>query len=418
MAETVDVVVIGAGQAGLAVSYHLKQLRIRHVVLERGMIGESWRSQRWDSFFLNTPSWSNKLPGLEFDEAEPDAFGSRDEVVTYLERYADAFDLPVRQRTPVSSLERLPTGLYEVSTDGGSIRAKAVVLATGSMSRPRVPDMTDRLPKDILSISAGAYRNPDALPAGAVLVVGSGQSGCQIAEDLLAAGRKVFLCASRVGRIPRVYRGRDTLAWWRDMGFLDVKVEDLEDPAVRFAPQPQVSGTNGGHTVSLQSLARDGATLLGRVDDVRGDRIILRRNLLDCIAFADDKSRSFKAMIDEWIDRHGIEAEAPGADPGEPPLPDLEGSDQIDALELHDAGVSSVIWCTGFDADWSWVRVAVFDEGGRPRHQAGVTDSPGLYFIGHPWLSRRSSGILFGVGGDAARIVDRIRRDVSLAEAH
>jgi putative flavoprotein involved in K+ transport len=411
MENTYEVVVIGAGQAGLAVSYLLGEHRIRHVVLERGAIGESWQSQRWDSFCLNTPNWANGLPGLEFDDGTPDAFGHRDEVVGYLERYARTFDLPVRQHTAVTGLDTLPTGSYAVHTETGTLQAGAVVLANGSMSRPRVPGIASDLPDDILSIPAGDYRNADALPAGSVLVIGSGQSGCQIAEDLLAAGRRVFLCASRVGRVPRRYRGRDTMSWWRDMGFMDVAVEDLEDPAARFAPQPQVSGTHGGHTVSLQSLARDGATLLGRATEVRGSRITLGRNLLDCIAFGDEKSASFKAGIDEWITSQGLDVEPPGEDPGEPPLPELGGSDGLAELDLRDAGAGCVIWCTGFDADWSWVHVDVFDDAGRPRHQGGVTESPGLYFIGHPWLSKRSSGILWGVGDDAARIVEHIRRE-------
>jgi putative flavoprotein involved in K+ transport len=417
MDDTVEVVVIGAGQAGLAVSYFLTASQVHHVVLERGTVGESWRSQRWDSFCLNTPNWSNSLPGLEFNEEVPEAFGHRDELVSYFERYVRTFDLPVQQHTGVTCLERLSSDLYEVSTDTGSIRAKAVVLATGSMSRPRVPDVAGRLPSDIRSISAGDYRNANALPAGAVVVVGSGQSGCQIAEDLREEGRRVFLCASRVGRVPRVYRGRDILTWWRDMGFLDVKVEELEDPSTRFAAQPQVSGTKGGHTVSLQSLARDGVTLLGRAVDVRESRLTLGGNLLDCIAFADEKSHSFKVAIDEWIERQGIDAEPSSADPGEPELPNLKGSDRLRELELRDAAVSCVIWCTGFDADWSWVQVGVFDDQGRPRHEGGITETRGLYFIGHPWLFKRSSGILFGVTDDAARIVEHIRRDVLQTEA-
>lgn len=418
MDDAYEVVVIGAGQAGLAVSYLLAESRVRHVVLERGEIGDSWRSQRWDSFCLNTPNWANGLPGLEFDVEAPDAFGHRDEVVSYLQRYARTFDLPVRQQTAVTGLDRLPTGPYAVRTETSTFRATAVVLATGSMSRPRVPGIASGLPDDILSISAGEYRNADALPAGAVLVVGSGQSGCQIAEDLLAARRSVSLCASRVGRVPRTYRGRDIMSWWRDMGFMDTKLEELEDPAVQFAAQPQVSGTHGGHTVSLQSLVRDGATLLGRASEVRGDRITLGGDLLDCIAFGDEKSASFKAGIDEWIDSQGLDVEPPGEDPGEPPLPDLGGADGLAELDLRDAGVGCVIWCTGFDADWSWVHVDVFDEGGRPRHERGVTESRGLYFVGHPWLSKRSSGILWGVGDDAARIVQHIERDVLRPEAH
>jgi putative flavoprotein involved in K+ transport len=419
MNESTDVAVVGAGQAGLAVSYHLCRAGVPHVVLERGEAGETWRSQRWDSFHLNTPNWANGLPGMEFDEAAPDGFTHREDVVSYLQRYVEEFDLPVRPGTEVTSLDRLPSGEYELRTATGAVRAPAVVLATGAMTRPRIPAMASGLPDDVVSLSAGTYRNAAELPPGGVLVVGSGQSGCQIAEDLLAAGRQVFVCASRVGRLPRVYRGRDTLAWLCDMGFFDVGLEELEDPAERFAAQPQVSGTNGGHTVSLQSLARDGATLLGRVEDVSGARLTLRRNLRESIAFADGKSRDTKAAIDEWIEREALDAEPAAPDPGEPPLPDLGGSDRLDALDLREAGIGTVIWCTGFDADWSWVNVDVFDERGRPLHEAGVSDSPGLYFVGHPWLSKRSSGILLGVSDDAARIARHIQRGagpVSAAE--
>lgn len=403
-----SVVVVGAGQAGLGVSYLLQQRGIQHVVLERGEVGESWRSQRWDSFHLNTPNWANDLPGLAFDADRPDAFAHRDGLLSYFERYVRSFDLPVRPHTPVHRVERLPNGHYSVECAGERIGARAVVLASGGMSRPRVPNMARGLPSTIASLSAAEYRNPRALPDGAVVVVGSGQSGCQIAEDLLAAGRRVFLCASRVGRVPRVYRGRDILAWWREMGFLDVGLEQLEDPAIQFAPQPQVSGTDGGHTVSLQSLARDGATLLGRVAGIDESGFTLAADLRSTIAFADDKARSFKAAIDTWIDRQGIAVEPPEPDPGEPPLPDLQGSDRLDRLDLVRAGVCCVIWCTGFDADWSWVKPDVFDGHGRPRHRHGITDSPGLYFLGLPWLASRKSGILYGIAEDAARVVSDI----------
>lgn len=412
MDDSVDVAVIGAGQAGLAVSRLLGKAGVHHVILERGAVGESWRSQRWDSFCLNTPNWCNGLPDLEFDEDDRDGFGHRDQLVAYFERYVRRFDLPVEPNTPVSGVSSGPSGMYEVRTSRGTVRARAVVLASGSMSRPRIPALATRLPKGILSISAAEFRNAGVLPAGAVVVVGGGQSGSQIAEDLLAAGRTVYLCASRVGRVPRVYRGRDFVCWWRDMGFLDVAVNEMEDPAARLAAQPQVSGTNGGHTVSLQSLARDGATLLGRLTDVRGGSIVLAGDLLESIAFGDEKCRAFKAAMDEWIDGQGIDAGPASADPGEPPLPDLCGSDERRELDLRDAGVTSIIWCTGYGADWSWVDADVFDPDGLPLHQGGVTASRGLYFIGHPWLSKRSSGILFGVKDDAARIVAHILQDV------
>lgn len=416
MDDIMDVVVVGAGQAGLAVSYLLTRSGVRHVVLERGEIGESWRSQRWDSFSLNTPNWGNGLPGSEFHPEAADAFSHRDQLVSFFERYARSFDLPVRQHTAVTALERLSTGGYALKIEGDTLRTRAVVLAAGGMSRPRMPDMAQRLSGEIVTMAAGTYRNAEALPDGAVVVVGSGQSGCQIAEDLLAAGRRVYVCASRVGRVPRVYRGRDIMAWMRDMDFLEVRVDELKDPSMQYAAQPQVSGTNGGHTVSLQSLARDGATLLGRVLDIDGSILKLGGDLRECIVFADDKSKAFRVAIDTFINREGIQAKTPEPDPGEPALPDLKGSDRLDTLDLRSADVGSVIWCTGFDADWSWVKVDVFDERGRPRHRAGITESHGLYFIGLPWLAKRKSGILYGVSEDAVRTVEHIERHVLVPE--
>lgn len=344
--DVVDTVVVGAGQAGLAVSGLLSERGITHVVLERGRVGESWRSQRWDSFTLNTPNWSNRLPGADMAGETPDRFPHRDDLVAFLEHYASARDLPIREHTEVRSVER-SNGEFLVDTSSGRIRASNVVACSGSMSTPRVPAMAADLDERIDSISAGTYRNADALAPGAVVVVGCGQSGCQIVEDLLAAGRTVHLCVSKVGRIPRRYRGRDILVWWRDMGFLDVAVQDLQNPAIQYAAQPQVSGTGGGHTISLQSLARDGASLLGRVERIEGHLWHLQPNLDECVQFADDRCAEFKAAIDTYIDaNHHI-----------------------------DAGVSTV---------------------------------EGLYFVGFPWLSTRKSGILFGVTEDAERIVDRI----------
>lgn len=418
MGDTKDVVVIGAGQAGLAASYLLSKAGVDHIVLERGEIGESWRSQRWDSFCLNTPNWSNNMPGMDFYPEEGDAFAHRDQVVAFFERYVNEFDLPIKPLASVTSLDALSNGDgYVLRVGDEELRARSVVLASGGLSRPRIPAMSNDFPSDITVLTAGSYRNPDALPAGAVVVIGSGQSGCQIAEDLLEAGRRVYLCASRVARTPRVYRGHDTLIWMRDLGRLDIKLDELQDPRMEFATQPQVSGTDGGHTVSLQSLARDGATLLGRALGVEGHVLKLGGELQECIDFADEKSDELKSAIDEFIEHNSIDAPPSEIDPGEPELPDLNGSDQLESLDMRKAGVSTIIWCTGYDADWSWVKVDVFNEDGHPKHLAGITDSPGLYFLGLPWLSKRKSGILHGIGEDATRIVDHIEHNI-LSENH
>jgi len=411
-----DVVVVGAGSAGLAVSSLLSQAGIPHNVLERGEIGQSWRSQRWDSFCLNTPNWSNALPGMDFYPEAPDAFVERDLLLRYFERFAGVFDLPIEPHTNVTSVRRLESGRFAVGTNGDQLIAKAVVLASGGMSRPRVPQISRSLPDSLTVLSAGSYRTPDSLPEGAVVVAGSGQSGCQIVEDLIDAGRRVYLSVSRVARVPRVYRGREILAWWREMGFMETRLDELKDPSIQFAAQPQVSGTRGGHTVSLQSLARDGVSLIGRVESVERSVLALSRNVHECVDFADEKSKAFKTAIDDYIEQAGLMVEPPSPNPGEPPMPDLKASDTWETLDLQQAGVTSVIWCTGFDADWSWVEVDVFDSHGRPLHKNGISDCPGLYFAGLPWLSSRKSGILYGVSEDGQRIVQHIERNALASE--
>jgi putative flavoprotein involved in K+ transport len=406
--ENVDVAVVGAGQAGLVVSYLLSEARVEHVVLERGRIGESWRAQRWDTFFLNTPNWSSGLVGMEFRPEGPDGFSTTEDLTGYFEEYARVFDLPILEQTEVRALGSRPSGGYVLSAGSTELHADAVVIASGSMNRPRVPAMAANLPDAIACLSSGTYRNPESLPDGAVVVVGSGQSGCQIAEDLLGAGREVFVCASRVGRIPRSYRGHDIFHWLRRMNFFEARPEDLDDQAMRYAAQPQLSGSYGGHTVSLQSLARDGATLLGRVEGVDGHVLSVGSDLRECVAFGDEVSRMIKLGVDDYIERAGIQAEPPTPDPGEPALPDLKGSDSWRSFDLRANGVSAVVWCTGFDADWSWVNLDVFDDRGEFRHNDGITDSPGLYVCGFPWVSKRKSGLLYGVAEDAERIVRHI----------
>jgi putative flavoprotein involved in K+ transport len=412
VAHTVDVIVIGAGQAGLAASYLLGQEGVPHLVLERRAVGESWRTQRWDSFMLNTPNWANALPGSDFHPEAPDGFVSGGALVGYFEDYAGSHALPVRTGCDVTSVDPLPDGRYRVRTSDEEFQASAVVLASGGLSRPRIPPLAARIAPDVEVLSAAAYRNPPSLPDGAVLVIGAGQSGCQIAEDLLEGGRRVFVSTSRVARVPRSYRGRDAFAWMRELGTWEVRLEALNDPSMEFAPQPQISGTRGGHTLSLQSLAAQGATLVGRVVGIEGHELTLEPNVRACIAFADAKSAEFKSDVDAYIEKNRIPADPALPDPGEPGLPDLGGSDERRDLRLKRSGIASVIWCTGYGADWSWVHAGVFAENGAPRHRRGVTQSKGLYFIGLPWLSKRKSGILYGVGEDAAWVVRHLLEDL------
>ncbi|HUF12489.1 MAG TPA: NAD(P)-binding domain-containing protein [Longimicrobiales bacterium] len=412
MADLLDAVVVGAGQAGLGMAYVLKEAGFDFLVYERGRIGETWRTQRWDSFTLNTPNWMNVLPADVYDGPAPDGFYSRDQLVESFERYVRKFDLPVRQERRVTSVAPIPgEAAFLVTVRSPDEReehvlARNVIVASGCMQQPKRPAIASHIPDDVMQLHAADYRNPRELPSGAVVVVGSGQSGCQITEDLVAHGRKVYLCTSRVGRLPRRHRGRDILEWWADMGYLDVRVEDVEDKAILRAAQPQVSGVGRyGHTVSLQQLARDGVELLGRLRDVQDHSLDLAPDLIDNMRFADERAERFKREVDAFIERAGIVV--PEDDDTSVPARD-EKPAAPDRLDLNAHGVTSIIWCTGFTADFSWLRVPALDESGGPVHTGGASVVPRVYFIGFPWLRARKSGLVYGIHEDALHIAKAI----------
>jgi putative flavoprotein involved in K+ transport len=410
-----DCVVVGAGHAGLGIASFLQAQGRDFVVLERGRIGESWRSGRWDSFHVNSPSWMNLLPGQELAGTRRDGFLGRDELVRHFEHYAAARALPVTTRVTVTDVEQdgaAGTFLVRGTSSGGLVsswRTRTVVVASGMQREPKLPGFGRELPPGVGQIHASQYRSPEALRSGAVVVAGSGQSGCQIAEDLLAAGRTVYLCASRVGRVPRRLRGRDVLEWWVESGYLDETAADLEDPAMRSAPQPQVSGVGPlGHTVSLQQLARDGARLLGRALGVSEGRLQLDRRLGEYVRFADERSARARQDVDAAILRLAGELPPEEDDPADAPAPELYAASGPAGLDLRKEGVGAIIWCTGFTGDFGWLRLPVLDDRGAPVHEGGVSQVPGLYFLGFPWLRRRKSGLIFGIAEDAERIAEAI----------
>ena len=412
-----DSVIVGAGHAGLAIASCLREQGRGFVVLERGRIGETWRSQRWDSFQVNTPNWMNLLPGQELGGAPRDGFLHRDELVRGFERYAEERALPVTTGiavTAVGHLDSAGTFVVRGTASGGgpvSWTARSVVVASGMQRQPRLPGFGRELPPGMAQLHSAQYRSADVLPPGAVVVVGSAQSGCQIAEELLAAGRTVYLCASRVARVPRRHRGRDITEWWLDAGFWDQTVADLEDPAMRLAPQPQVSGVGRrGHTVSLQQLARDGALLLGRALGVNEGRLELDSRLGAYVRFADERSAKMKQDIDAAILRAAGTLAADEDDPADVPAPELYDVSGPAELDLRAAGVGAIIWCTGFTAEFGWLRLPVLDARGAPVHEGGVSPVPGLYFLGFPWLRKRKSGIIFGIAEDAARIAEAVKQ--------
>lgn len=402
-ASQVDVVIVGAGQAGLAVSYYMRAFGVEHVVLERGRVGESWRSARWDSFTLVTPNWMTRLPGYDLAAGVAREFLPRDTVVSLLDGFARG--LPVHTGTEVLSVEAGDCG-YDLVTSAGRMAARAVVVAGGGQRRPVIPGLAAALPADIHQSDAGHYRNPGALPPGAVLVVGSGQSGMQIATDLVRGGREVLLATSRVARVPRRYRGRDIHEWSVELGLYDQATEAVSDPAEFRRPHPMLSGAHGGQTLSYQQLARDGVRLLGRLAGAEGDTLGFGPELPRNVQYADQAAEQFRRTVDEYVARAGIAAPPPDTDPAERPGPDADQAPQT--LSARTEHISTVLWCTGFGPDTSWLRVPVLRPDGTVAHVRGVTAFPGLYVAGYPWLSNRGSGLLYGVAADAARIAQHI----------
>ncbi|SDA93620.1 NAD(P)/FAD-dependent oxidoreductase [Sinorhizobium sp. NFACC03] len=406
MAGTLDVVVIGAGSAGLGVSYFLKQQGRDHQVLEQGRIGETWRTQRWDSFHLNSPNIRSLLPGDPPDVPDPWGASTQHQFVSYLENYAARHQLPVITKTPVEELSR-DNGLFLVATPRGVLRARNVVIASGSLNCPKRPPASAELPITVRQLDSSAYRNAADLEQGAVLVVGSGQSGGQIAEDLVLAGRSVFLATSRAGRLVRHYRGGDMFNWMTLSGFLDLPRQEFVLPSGKLPARGLLGAT---HTISLQSLSAQGAVLLGRFLGVENGSLVFGDNLDEHIRFADESSANVKRFIDAYIGRAGLNAPPAEDDPAEIIAPNLVDP-PILSIELATSGITSVIWCTGFRGDFRWIKIPdTIDGGGEPIHQDGIGFVPGLYFSGLDFASTRKSGIIAGVAEEAARLVNHLAR--------
>ena len=407
MAQDAEVLIVGAGQGGLSVSWFLTRAGIPHRIVDRGGVGHAW-TQRWDSFCLVTPNWSIRLPGAEYDGDDPDGFMPREDFVQYMKDWADGFGAPVESGVDVTAIRRDGTG-FVADTSQGPIRARSVVVATATYQHPRFPAVASDLPEDLLQMHAESYRSPDQARDGAVLVVGTGQTGCLIAEDMLRAGRDLYLCVARTGRLPRRYRGRDCIAWQRDMGLLDRTPDMLDSPARRFVGDPHLTGRDGGATVSIRDFATRGATLLGRLTGVAGRQLRFAPDLHRNLAFADAYAAEFRRSIDAWIAETGQDAPAPtrqemADDPGiDAPRPTM-----IESLDLDAAGISTVIWATGFTYDFGWIEGLPVDAQGYPVTEGGASPLPGLYFCGLNWMTRRKSGILYGVGDDAREVARRL----------
>ncbi len=405
--KRLDAIVIGAGQAGLAVSRCLQKRDLSHVVLERGHVGHSWRTQRWDSFHLNTPNAINRLPDDDYTGSEPWGFEPAGALVDYFEGYVREHGLPIEEGVEVTAV-RAADGGFEVEA-GGRVRAcRNVVLCSGDQNDPCTPELAAQLPDDIVQVHTADYRRPDQLPEGAVLVVGTAQSGVQIAEDLLEAGRAVYLSTSCVGRAPRRYRGKDLVEWLTMTGLAEQRPADLEDPNEVYARQGQISGTRGGHSVSLHQLARDGATLLGRLAGVRGRVLEIGDDLAANAAKGDEASAKMRGGLDMFIEKAGVDAPPAEPDPVEVPFDGLAEMAAIREVDLDAANIRSVVWATGFGPKFDFLDASLLDERGRPRNDGGVCDVPGLYCVGLVWLRRRISGLIAGVAADAEHVAAHI----------
>ena len=407
------VVVVGGGQAGLSTSWWLRERDVPHVVLESERAGHAWTDRRWDSFCLVTPNWQCRLPGFPYDGDDPDGFMVRDEIADYLRRFIGSFGPPLVEGVRVTRLRARGGGGFELGFahgDGtGTLTADQVVVATGPYQVPRIPRIAERLPDTIVQIHSADYRNPDQLPAGAVLVVGTGQSGCQIAEDLHLAGRRVHLATGTAPRVARFYRGRDCVAWLHDIGTYTKPVDAFDDvDAVRFRTNHYVTGRDGGRDIDLRKFALEGMALHGRLLGVAHGRARFAGDLRDNLDGADAVSEGIKDAIDAHIAAHGIHAPA---EPRRPPVwePGPEAEDPAE-LDLAAAGITAVVWCTGFGRDHRWIELPVFDGRGYPTHHRGVSSHPGLYFIGLPWQHTWGSGRFAGVADDAEYLAEQIVR--------
>lgn len=402
--EHFSVAVVGGGQAGLSMSYYLKQRGIDHVVLEKRAVTHTWREQRWDAFSLVTPNWQCALPGYPYRGDEPHGFMKKDEIIAWLDGFIRHVDAPVREGVAVTRVSKRPNGGFLVLTSQGSLSADQVVIASGGYHTPIVPRMAERLPASIVQMQSSEYRNPAALPEGAVLVVGSGQSGAQIAEDLHLAGRKVVLAVGEAPRCARFYRGRDVVDWLADMKYYDMPVEEhpLRE-GVRDNTNHYVTGRDGGRDIDLRKFASEGMELYGVLEDFADGALRFKGNLRANLDSADETYNRINASIDRFIAQNGIDAP-----PGEPYRPVWTPQQERTSLDLAASGIGSIVWCIGFQPDFSWIDLPVFNGRGYPGHARGVTAQKGLYFLGLPWLHTWGSGRFSGIARDAAWLADQI----------
>jgi putative flavoprotein involved in K+ transport len=398
--------VIGAGQAGLAMSRCLTERSIDHVVLERGEVANSWRTERWDSLRLLTPNWQSRLPGFTYEGDDPDGYRTMPETIAFLDRYAEVIEAPVQTNTTVTSVRPTDDG-YEVITDQGEWHCRSVVLASGACNVPRLPKFADAVPAGIETLSAMHYRNPDQLRRGGVMIAGASATGTQLADEIQRSGRPVTLCVGEHIRAPRTYRGRD-LEWWMDQaGILDERYDEMEDlTRARKLPSLQLTGSDDRHTLDLNKLRESGVKFMGRLAGINGDTAQFSGSLRNQCTLSDLKMGRLLDTIDEWASENGLDGEVPPPDR----LPPTEVDEKPPLMmDLGSGEIRTIIWASGFRPDYSWLDVPVLDRKGNIRHDGGVVDeAPGLYLMGIQFLRRRKSALIDGAGDDARDLCDHL----------
>jgi putative flavoprotein involved in K+ transport len=399
----VETLIVGGGQAELAMSDILSRRRKPHLILERGRVAERWRSERWDGLRFQFPNWSVRLSDYPFPHSDPDGFATSAEIVDYLDAYATQIKTPIRCGVSVTALRQNGSGKgYLAETSAGPVRARNVVIATGPYQRPVIPELAFNGSK-MFQVRASAYKQPDQLPPGAVLIVGSGASGAQIAEELTRVGRRVYLSVGRHRRMPRRYRGHDLIWWLSAMGLDQTRVEERGPDATL----PLITGAYGGHTIELRQFVSQGITIVGRLRSMQDGVLYFAKDLGESLEYGDAAYCAFLDKANSYIERHGMDLPAEAGARAKYPDPPCV-SDPLHRLDMRRVGLNAVIWATGYKFDFSWIDLPVLNARGEPKHRHGIAPLPGIYLIGLPWLSKMSSSFLSGVADDAAHLADCI----------
>ncbi|UTW49080.1 MSMEG_0569 family flavin-dependent oxidoreductase [Bacterioplanoides sp. SCSIO 12839] len=405
------VVIVGGGQAGLSMSYRLQKKNIEHLVLEKNQLMNSWKTQRWDSFTLVTPNWQCDLPDHPYDGDDPKGFMNREQTIGYLQRFADKVKAPVMEGVEVQRVSKNESGDYQVVTSKGEFSCDQLVVASGGYHQPIIPRMAERLPETVVQIHSNQYKNAGQLPEGSVLVVGSGQSGAQIAEDLHLEGKKVFLAVGNAPRVARQYRGKDVVEWLDEMGYYRTSVDQhpLRE-GVRDNTNHYVTGRDGGREIDLRKFALEGMELFGTLDNFDGQNLTFQADLNENLEFADSVYNNINSRVDSYIAENNIDAPE-----GYQYEPVWQPETEREQLDLAASGITSIVWCIGFRPDFTWLDAPVFNGKGAPVHQRGITQAAGVYFIGLPWLHTWGSGRFSGIAEDSLYLSEAI--ESALADA-